>query len=231
MGGYDISKLAQALEYFKVDNPSQKLDLLIKYFALISENRLWGSLTSRSVAINPIIPVVQSLSMLQAITRVGPGGIGEIGSGGGILGISLAIARDDWIFTLIESNARKSAFLAEVSGKLRLKNVIVKRSRAENLAGKADFDYVVSRAAGRLDSLLPVGLALAGDEGQFLTLKGKAQAKEIEKLQREGEVAAGSERSIRIDFIEPKLPEWFPENSRVLIVVARKIREDIGRGS
>lgn len=225
----EISMLVKTLKYFGVKNPEEKGNFFSAYFEMISEKRLWGSLTSRTVAEEPNVPVIQSLSMLEVIEESGSKRVGEIGSGGGILGITLAIARDDWSFTLIESSSRKSAFLAEVCGRLGLRNVTVERSRAESLAGSLYFDCVISRATGKLDSVLPLGLALAAPGGMFAALKGKAQRQEVESVARKFRFSSGSGEMIRIEVVEPKLPDWLPEKSRVLIVVARKMLEDIDR--
>ncbi len=230
MSKYEIYRMVEALEFFGLENAREKAKRFSIYFQMISENRLWGSLTSRRVAQDPIIPVVQSLSMLEVLNEPGFKGIGEIGSGGGILGITMAIAKDNWRFTLIESSSRKSAFLAEVCGKLGLKNVTVRRCMAENLIGSLSFDSVISRAAGKLDSLLRVGLGLVEQGGLFAVIKGKSQRQEVESVIRASKALTGSDEireNIRFEVVEPELPDWLPENSSVLIVAVAKMLEDI----
>lgn len=100
----------------------------------------------------------------------GVGSVVDIGSGGGLPAIPLALALPLVRFTLIEANARKAAFLQHAAGELQLHNVAIATARAETLAHQAayreSFDRAISRAAARPPVLLELALPfvrLGGD--------------------------------------------------------------------
>jgi len=103
----------------------------------------------------------------------------DIGSGAGLPGVVLAIARPDLAVTLVEPLLRRSTYLTEVSEQLDLSNVEVVRARAEELHGKQSFDVVTSRAVAPLDRLLGWSMPLVAPEGSLLAMKGSSISDEI----------------------------------------------------
>lgn len=106
----------------------------------------------------------------------------DVGSGAGLPGIVLAIARSDISVTLIEPLARRTAFLTEVVDALELDNVTVRRGRAEEAAGLVA-DVVTARAVAPLDRLAGWCLPLARIGGRLLALKGSSAEDEIAEHQ------------------------------------------------
>lgn len=102
----------------------------------------------------------------------------DIGSGAGLPGIPLAIARPDLQVTLLEPLLKRSNYLAE---KLGLDNVTVIRDRAENLGKDAKFDVVTSRAVAPLAKLARWSLPLCKPGGMMLAMKGASASEEIER--------------------------------------------------
>lgn len=119
---------------------------------------------------------------------VGPGlTVADIGSGAGLPGIPLAIARPDLSVTLIEPLLRRSGFLSEVVAELGLATVEVIRGRAEDLAARRDapeFDVVTSRAVASLDKVTKWSLPLLRAGGVMLALKGDRAQVELGEHQR-----------------------------------------------
>lgn len=103
----------------------------------------------------------------------------DVGSGAGLPGIPLAIARADLQVTLIEPLLRRTRFLEEVVPALGLANVRVQRARAEELHGSATFDVVTSRAVAPLDKLLRWSMPLARGGGLVLAMKGSSARDEV----------------------------------------------------
>ena len=106
----------------------------------------------------------------------------DVGSGAGLPGIVLAVARPDLTITLVEPLARRTAFLSEAVTKLGLDaTVTVVRSRAEDLAGEPPVaaDVVTARAVAPLDRLAGWCLPLAAVGGRLLALKGASAADEV----------------------------------------------------
>lgn len=107
------------------------------------------------------------------------GSTADIGSGAGLPGIVLAIARPDVGFTLVEPMERRVAWLTEQVEELGLGNVTVLRARAEDVEPK-QFDVVTARAVSALRTLLPFTAPLVRDGGELALLKGKNAEAEID---------------------------------------------------
>ena len=105
----------------------------------------------------------------------------DVGSGAGLPGVPLAIARPDLEITLLEPLLKRSTFLREVVDKLKLGNVHVARGRAEDKPiGK--MDYATSRAVAPLWKLAKWSLPLVNKNGgEVLAMKGDSAAEEIER--------------------------------------------------
>jgi 16S rRNA (guanine527-N7)-methyltransferase len=104
----------------------------------------------------------------------------DIGSGAGLPGLVLAIARPDLRMTLVEPLLRRTTFLHEVTTVLGLTNVEVVRGRAEELHGQRTFDVVTSRAVAPLGRLLGWSMPLVAPTGALVAMKGSSVADEIE---------------------------------------------------
>ena len=123
----------------------------------------------------------------------------DIGSGAGLPGIPLAIARPDLDITLIEPPLRRVTYLPETVGKLGLENVSVVRGRAEEKTIKRQnrgADYVTSRAVAPLGKLMGWSLPLTRQHGLVLAMKGASAHEEIERDQRTISSAGGGECSV-----------------------------------
>ena len=98
--------------------------------------------------------------------------VADLGSGAGLPGLVLAIARPDLTVILIEALLRRATFLEEAKELLGLRNVVVRRSRGEELHGRLEVDVVVARAVAPLDRLAGWALPLLRPGGRLLALKG-----------------------------------------------------------
>jgi 16S rRNA (guanine527-N7)-methyltransferase len=103
----------------------------------------------------------------------------DVGSGGGLPGIPLALVRPDLRITLVEPLLRRTTFLDEVVAALGIENVEVLRGRAEELRGRTSADVVTARAVAPLAKLAGWGLPLLGSHGEMLALKGDSAAEEL----------------------------------------------------
>jgi 16S rRNA (guanine527-N7)-methyltransferase len=108
----------------------------------------------------------------------------DVGSGAGLPGVVLAIRRPDLRVTLVEPLLRRTRFLEEVVGDLRLGNVEVIRGRAEQLHGQRTFDVVTSRAVAPLEKLARWSLPLTRTGGWFLPMKGSSAPVELAAAER-----------------------------------------------
>lgn len=112
----------------------------------------------------------------------------DLGSGAGLPGLVMAIARPDLRVTLVEPLLRRTTFLHEVVDTLALDNVSVVRGRAEVLHGVDEFDVVTARALAPLSQLLSWSMPLVAQEGVLLAMKGSSAAAEV--LDAEMELSA-----------------------------------------
>lgn len=110
--------------------------------------------------------------------------VADVGSGAGLPGLCLAIARPDLQLTLIEPLERRVIWLTEVVDDLGLTNVDIIRGRAEQAVGQVDADYVTARAVSALIGLLDITLPILRGTGQLLALKGRSAAEEIAKAKK-----------------------------------------------
>lgn len=125
--------------------------------------------------------------------------VADIGSGAGLPGIPLALARPDLKITLIEPLLKRSVYLGEVKAELGLDNVTVIRGRAEEKAVRAELgkvDVVTSRAVAPLGRLVGWSLPLARIGGAMIAMKGSSVTEEIERDAAEIKRYGGGESEI-----------------------------------
>jgi 16S rRNA (guanine527-N7)-methyltransferase len=127
--------------------------------------------------------VLDALTLLPLLADVPAGGqLVDIGAGGGIPGLVLAIARPDLRVTLVEATQKKAAFLSAVSAAMGLANVSVRAERAE-VVGRGElrdtFDVVTARAVARLAALAPLTVPFARPGGLVLLIKGQKADEEL----------------------------------------------------
>jgi 16S rRNA (guanine527-N7)-methyltransferase len=103
----------------------------------------------------------------------------DLGTGAGLPGLVLAIARPDLSVTLVEPLLRRTTFLTEAVAELGLDRCEVRRARAEQLHGTERFDVVTSRAVAPLPRLLAWSMPLVAPAGALVAMKGARAAAEI----------------------------------------------------
>lgn len=114
-----------------------------------------------------------------------PGVVGDVGSGAGLPGLVLAIARPDVDFVLIEPMERRVAWLEEQVGALGLGNATVVRARGEEAKLPRPLDQVTARAVSALRKLLPLTAPLLRPGGELLLMKGAGAQAEVDAAQKE----------------------------------------------
>ena len=123
-------------------------------------------------------------SALLAPLLEAPGRVADVGSGAGLPGLVLAIARPDVEFVLIEPMERRTDWLRAESDRLGLQNVTVLRGRAEDVADDVVVDQVTARAVSALSKLIPLTAPLVRSGGQLILMKGARVDEEIEKARK-----------------------------------------------
>ncbi|MFI7743382.1 16S rRNA (guanine(527)-N(7))-methyltransferase RsmG [Kocuria rhizosphaericola] len=111
--------------------------------------------------------------------------VADVGSGAGLPGLCLALARPDLRITLIEPLERRVQWLDEVVADLGLANVRVLRARAEQANDEVgEVDVVTARAVSALVGLVDITLPLLRGTGELLALKGRSAADEVRRAQK-----------------------------------------------
>jgi 16S rRNA (guanine527-N7)-methyltransferase len=132
--------------------------------------------------------ILDALTLLPALRALRTGArVVDVGSGGGVPAIPLAIALPELRFTLVEATQKKAWFLTEVSRALRLGNVTVHPERAEVLASgplARSYDAVTARAVAKLDALLPWTAPLARPGAMLLFIKGARADEELREARK-----------------------------------------------
>ena len=128
-----------------------------------------------------LIDSIAVLPILRGFLKAPIPKIADLGSGGGLPAIPIAIMQPQWHLTLIEAVRKKTAFLQHVRGKLQLKNIEVLSERVENVALQqpGQFDAVISRAFTNLARFLELSLPLLKPDGLVFAMKSKRADEEI----------------------------------------------------
>ena len=130
--------------------------------------RLWSRHVINSVLVAPLLR---------------PGRVGDVGSGAGLPGLVLAIARPDVDLVLIEPMERRVDWLSAEADRLGLENVTVLRARAEE-APQETLDQVTARAVTALSKLIPITAPLLRPGGEMIFMKGERVGEEITAAQK-----------------------------------------------
>ncbi|MAB83327.1 MAG: 16S rRNA (guanine(527)-N(7))-methyltransferase RsmG [Phycisphaerae bacterium] len=130
--------------------------------------------------------LLDSLSLLPVLQSVGAGRVLDLGSGGGLPGLPLAITMPDVQFMLLEATGKKAKFLEETAAELGLANVEVLDERAETIGEpgcvhRAGWDVVTARAVGPMNVLLELAMPLVVEGGLLLAIKGERAPIELKE--------------------------------------------------
>lgn len=153
---------------------------LLAYLALLLRwNRTYNLTAIRDPDEMVVRHLLDSLAMQPYVQ---PGALADLGTGPGLPGIPLAIARADVQVTLVESNGKKARFLREAVRQLKLGNARVAESRAEAVDEPGAYAQITARAMDTLAGILEVGGHLLAPGGRLLAMKGVNPVEEIAAL-------------------------------------------------
>ncbi|NDI85227.1 16S rRNA (guanine(527)-N(7))-methyltransferase RsmG [Undibacterium crateris] len=158
-----------------------QIDQMLAYLALLSK---WNAVYNLTAIRDPQEMVKQhlldSLSAAPAFTEAR--NVLDVGAGGGLPGMMLAIAYPQTRISMIDTVSKKTAFLSQAKAELGLSNVTVFTGRVEQLEVTEKFDVITSRAFSELCNFINWSGHLLAEGGQFIAMKGVAPAQEIERL-------------------------------------------------
>ena len=177
MKHFDRAVLAQVLvdgiEEMQLDLSGDKIAKLMDYLALLFK---WNAVYNLTSLRDPMQMVTHHLlDSLAAVPAFADAkNVLDVGAGGGLPGMVLAICRPDMKVAMIDTVHKKTAFLTQVKAELGLANVTVYTKRVEQLEVKEPFDVITSRAFADLLDFVNWSGHLLAEGGQFIALKGVA---------------------------------------------------------
>lgn len=167
---------------------AQKAQLL-DYLALLNK---WNSVYNLTSVRDPM--QMMTLHLLDSLAAVaafaGAQNVLDVGAGGGLPGVVLAIARPDMKVSMIDTVHKKTAFLTQVKAELGLANVTVYTKKVQELEVNQPFDVITSRAFADLSDFVNWSGHLLAAGGRFIALKGTAPQEERERLPEPWKVSA-----------------------------------------
>jgi len=156
---------------------------MLDYLVLVEKwNKAYNLTAVREPAKMLTHHLLDSLSVLPHVR--GPRVL-DVGSGAGLPGIPLALARPELQFTLLDSSHKKTTFLRQVMIELKLANVDVVCDRVESWPATQPFDTVVSRAFSDLPEFLALAGKLCGRNGVIVAMKGVYPHEELAQLPKD----------------------------------------------
>jgi 16S rRNA (guanine527-N7)-methyltransferase len=152
-------------------------DQLLGYLALMQRwNKVYNLSALRDPAEMLTHHLLDCLAVLPALRRHAQGRalrILDVGSGGGLPGVVLAIMQSGWSITCVDAVAKKASFVRQVSGDLGLPNLRAAHARVEQMPARAQFDVVVSRAFASLADFTSWSRQRLAPGGVWLAMKGR----------------------------------------------------------
>ncbi|MBI3286220.1 MAG: 16S rRNA (guanine(527)-N(7))-methyltransferase RsmG [Burkholderiales bacterium] len=181
--------LQEGIQQLNLPLSNEQVDKMLAYLSLLSK---WNSVYNLTAIRDPKEMVRQhvldSLSAAPAFREAK--NVLDVGAGGGLPGMILAIAYPDIKIAMIDTVSKKTAFLTQAKTELGLGNVTVHTGRVEALQVSDKFDVITSRAFSELCNFINWSGHLLADGGQFIAMKGVAPAQEIERLPSGWQVTA-----------------------------------------
>lgn len=173
-------QLREGLAEMQLSLSERQQQRLLTFLALLNKwNRAYNLTAVRDEGEMVSRQLLDSLSILPWVTTED---LLDVGAGGGLPGIPLAIVLPEQRFTLLDSNGKKTRFLHQCVLELGLKNVDVIHGRAEDCKPEQPFSQISSRAFSSLDTMVSWCDTLLANKGSFLAMKGQYPDDEVAAL-------------------------------------------------
>jgi 16S rRNA (guanine527-N7)-methyltransferase len=216
-----VDEVARRASVELTDDQRAKLDRYLDLLLEANQRMNLTRITDRAAA--ELHHLADALTLLPFLLK-GSHNLADVGSGGGVPGIPLAIARPDAQVTLIESTRKKAIFLREAIATLELGNVQVSDRRVEEVArsgetSRESFDVAVARAVATMEWLAEWCLPLVKVGGKMLAMKGPRVRDELPIAARGIRIFGGGEPVVH--------PVDLPgTDQRVIVEIPKRTRSD-----
>ena len=179
-------ELANTVEGLGLTLSAAQQSQLLDYAALLIRwSRVYNLTAVREPEAVLRLHLADSLSALGPLRRKTqgcPARVLDVGSGGGLPGVVLAITEPEWAVTCVDAVAKKTSFIRQVSAELGLPRLQAAHARVEDLAPSTGFDVVTSRAFASLADFVSLTRHLVNPGGCWMAMKGKLPDDELAAL-------------------------------------------------
>ena len=176
-----MSKYFDLLEKYYMEIPPEKLEIYRSLYGIYKDLNDKVNLISRKDFENFYLHhIIHSLSITKFELIKDENNIIDLGTGGGLPGIPLAIYYNRKNFLLVDSIRKKITAVDKIINKINAKNISTLNNRAENLDIKADI--IICRSVSSVDNLIQWTKGLLNDEGRLILLKGGNVNKELKNI-------------------------------------------------
>lgn len=174
------TQLAQGISDMALEISEEQQDGLLQYLLLMEKwNQVYNLTAIREL---PRMVSAHLLDSLCVIPFLSGEGILDVGSGAGLPGIPIALAKPIWNVTLLDSNHKKAAFLRQAVTELSLKNASVVCERVDSWRAPREFDVIISRAFSDLGEFVSLTGRLLAPGGVLAAMKGLYPFEELERV-------------------------------------------------
>jgi 16S rRNA (guanine527-N7)-methyltransferase len=172
--------LAAGVAEMGLDVSVESQQKLLQYLSLLNK---WNKVYNLTAVRDPLEMVtLHLLDSLSVLPYVQAKNLLDVGSGGGLPGIVLAICKPELQVTTIDTVQKKAIFMRQVRGELGLGNLEVVHARVENYQPSEKFEIIISRAFSEIALFIKLTQHLLADNGQWLAMKGLAPTDELKSL-------------------------------------------------
>lgn len=169
--------LAAGIAKMGLDVSRETQDKLLQYLSLLNK---WNKVYNLTAVRDPLEMVtLHLLDSLSVLPHINSKNLLDVGSGGGLPGIVLAICLPNLQVTTIDTVQKKAIFMRQVKGELGLSNLEVVHARVENYQPSEKFEAIISRAFSEIALLIKLTQHLLAENGKWLAMKGHVPHDEL----------------------------------------------------
>lgn len=172
--------LAKGVAEMGLDVTAARQEKLLAYLALLQK---WNKVYNLTAVRDPMEMVtLHLLDSLSVLPHINSNNLLDVGSGGGLPGIVLAVCKPELRVTTIDTVQKKAIFMRQVKGELCLDNLTVVHARVEGYQPAEKFEVIVSRAFSDIALFIKLTKHLLLDKGKWLAMKGQIPHEELQGL-------------------------------------------------
>ena len=173
--------LNNGIAQMQLQLPIEAQQKLLDYLSLLQK---WNKVYNLTAVREPLEMVtLHLLDSLSVLPYINSNNLLDVGSGGGLPGVVLAICKPELQVTTIDTVQKKAIFMRQVKGELGLANLVVEHARVEAFKPIDKFETIISRAFSQISLFIQLTQHLMAKHGQWLAMKGAVPHHEFERME------------------------------------------------